>query len=122
MKTLPKVAAFLRKYWYILVGAVLVSILLLRRGLVLRTLQNLRRKLDTSRAQLEEIQAKQKLDQGLAEIAELNVQAAATREEIQATTNAISDLNEEYSQVTGRINTARDWKALEALREAGNKR
>lgn len=119
---MTKLKQWLRKYWYILVGAGLVSILLLRRGLVLRTLQNLRRKLDTSRAQLEEIQAKQKLDQGLAEIAELNVQAAATREEIQATTNAISDLNEEYSQVTGRINTARDWKALEALREAGNAR
>jgi predicted nucleic acid-binding Zn-ribbon protein len=122
MKTLRKIGAFLRKYWYIVVGALIAIVLLAQRANVLRTLSRLRSKLDASRRHLEDIEHKAAVAEHQADIDAHTVQAAIIRKEIEATTQEVAVLNEDYSAITGRINAARDWKTLEALREEGNAR
>lgn len=122
MTTLRKIGAFLRKYWYIVVGTVIALVLLAQRANVLRTLSRLRNKLDASRRHLEEIEHKAAVAEHQADIDAHNTQAALIRKEIEATTAEVAALHEDYSAITGRINAAKDWKTLEALREEGNRR
>jgi hypothetical protein len=113
---------FLRKYWYIVVGAVLVLVLLARRSVILRNISRLRAKLLASQRNLEEIEHQRAVATAETAIKTYEAQATAARAEIAATQVAIGELHEEYAATTGRINTARSWEDLEKLREEGNRR
>lgn len=119
---MPRIKTFLRKYWYLVAGAVVAIVLLTRRGVILRNISRLRAKLDASQRTLIEAQHQAEITAGTDAVEAYEAQAAAAREDIKATHAELGALHEEYSSVTGRINAARSWKELEALRDEGNQR
>lgn len=112
----------LRKYWYIVLGVLIAIVLLARRGAILRRISTLRAKLLASQRSLDEIEYQQKIAKSETRLANLDAQAAQARAAIASTHSEIKDLHNEYAATTGRINTARDWEALERLRTEGNQR
>ena len=119
---MTKIKAFLRKWWFVIAGALVVAILLLRRGLVMRKLSELRAKLQRSTAALEDLRYQQDVAAGTDAIAQHQAAAERLEHDIQHTQQAIEDLQAEFSATNDKIDAARSWKDLEELRNEGNKR
>ena len=119
---MKRVKLFLKKYWYLLAGLVVVSVLLIRRTVVLRALSRLRSKLAGQQDQLDEILYEQDLSVGIDAIKGHKDAAKVLRGSMAVTSATIASLEQQHQTVTGRINSARSWSDLEDLRDEANAR
>ena len=117
-----KIAAFAKKYWYLLLFGLAILALFLRRAAVLHRLSQLRQRLTTQERRYDQLVYEKKRATIIDDVREQELRIKEQQRQIQATETAIAAATKEHSEVLRVIDTAKTWEDLERLRQEGNAR